>query len=98
MIGSVYRTLPPQLTPQGSSVLYMLNQLGASIGIAMTALIMQHAGPGNGFHIAYLAIAVTLVVMIAASSFIPGRVVPAVPGEPAEERSAGSVVGSEASS
>lgn len=81
VIGSVYRTLPPQLVPQGSSVLYMLNQLGASIGIAMVALIMQGNAPQGGFHTAYLAIVATLVVMIVASLFIPGRPAPTRPGD-----------------
>ncbi|MFZ3555159.1 MDR family MFS transporter [Streptomyces sp. BH055] len=76
VIGSVYRTLPPQLVPQGSSVLYMLNQLGASLGIAMVALVMQNAGaddPVAGFQHAYAAVAAALVVMIVASVFIPGK-------------------------
>ncbi|MFI8347265.1 MDR family MFS transporter [Streptomyces sp. NPDC085596] len=87
VIGSVYRTLPPRLVPQGSSVLYMLNQLGASIGIAAVALLMQSAGvdrPRSGFHHAYLAVVVALLVMIVASLFIPGRAV-AAPERPAEE-------------
>lgn len=78
VIGSVYRTLPGHLVPQGSSVLYMLNQLGASIGIAVVALLMQNAGadPQSGFHHAYLAVVVALLVMIVASLFIPGRAAP----------------------
>ncbi|MER6345932.1 MDR family MFS transporter [Streptomyces sp. NPDC001595] len=87
VIGSVYRTLPPQLVPQGSSVLYMLNQLGASIGIAVVALLMQNAGaddPQAGFSDAYLAVVVALLVMIVASLFIPGRA-PAAPEQPAEQ-------------
>lgn len=87
VIGSVYRTLPPQLVPQGSSVLYMLNQLGASIGIAVVALVMQNAGaddPRSGFHNAYLAVVVALLVMIVASLFIPGRAT-APPEQPSEE-------------
>lgn len=53
-MGALYRTLPAPLVPQGSSVLYMLNQLGASVGIAVVALIMQtttggpEAGAGGG--------------------------------------------------
>ncbi|MGW4299407.1 MDR family MFS transporter [Streptomyces sp. NPDC004646] len=96
VIGSVYRTLPPRLVPQGSSVLYMLNQLGASIGIAVVALLMQNAGadhPRTGFHNAYLAVGVALVVMIVASLFIPGRAVAApeqAGGEPVEPGAEGS--------
>ncbi|MEU4654940.1 DHA2 family efflux MFS transporter permease subunit [Streptomyces sp. NPDC023723] len=80
VIGSVYRTLPPRLVPQGSSVLYMLNQLGASVGIAVVALLMQEAGaddPRSGFRHAYLGVVVALAVMIVASVFIPGRPDPA---------------------
>ncbi|WP_326783423.1 MDR family MFS transporter [Streptomyces sp. NBC_00151] len=90
VIGSVYRTLPGHLVPQGSSVLYMLNQLGASIGIAVVALLMQNAGddPRSGFHLAYLAVAVGLLVMLVASLFIPGRVVAAAE-QPSVEPEAG---------
>ncbi|MEW2162135.1 MDR family MFS transporter [Streptomyces sp. NPDC007084] len=86
VIGSVYRTLPAALVPQGSSVLYMLNQLGASIGIALVALLMQHAGadPGSGFHAAYLAVATALAVMIVACLFVPGRTPAAAPQSPAD--------------
>lgn len=51
VIGSVYRTLPGYLVPQGSSVLYTLNQLGASIGMSVVALLMLNAGtdPQSGF-------------------------------------------------
>ncbi|MET9217133.1 MULTISPECIES: DHA2 family efflux MFS transporter permease subunit [unclassified Nocardia] len=74
VIGSVYRTLPPELVPQGSSVLYMLNQLGASIGIATVALVMETTvGAQLGFQHAYLWIAGGAVIMIAAASFIPGK-------------------------
>ncbi|MET9592109.1 MDR family MFS transporter [Streptomyces sp. NPDC006516] len=92
VIGSVYRTLPPQLVPQGSSVLYMLNQLGASIGIAVVALLMQNAGaddPLSGFRHAYVAVVVALAVMIVASLFIPGRATAvAAPEATAEEHDA----------
>ncbi|GAA2301287.1 multidrug efflux MFS transporter [Streptomyces kunmingensis] len=79
VIGSVYRTLPPALVPQGSSVLYMLNQLGASLGIALVALLMQNAGPDrpvDGFQHAYTAVIAALVVMIVAAFFIPGKATP----------------------
>ncbi|MFF2083882.1 MDR family MFS transporter [Nocardia sp. NPDC058176] len=81
VIGSVYRTLPSELVPQGSSVLYMLNQLGAALGIAMVALIMATTtGAQLGFQQAYLWIAGSAVVMIVAASFIPGK--PAAPADP----------------
>jgi len=85
-IGSLYRTLPPEQVPQGSSVLYMLNQLGASVGIAVVALIMQNAGsPLAGFHAAYWWIAGALVVVLLVSPLIPGRPAPAAAAAPADE-------------
>ncbi|MFF1922573.1 DHA2 family efflux MFS transporter permease subunit [Streptomyces sp. NPDC058221] len=79
-IASVYRTLPARLVPQGSSVLYMLNQLGASVGIAVVALVMQTAGDGGpvqGFRSAYWVVGVALALALAAATFLPGRPAPA---------------------
>ncbi|MCC3330948.1 MFS transporter [Nocardia abscessus] len=91
-IGSVYRTLPPELVPQGSSVLYMLNQLGASIGIAMVALINETTvGAQLGFQHAYSWIAGAAVILIVASSFIPGKPAPAPAEDFAEAETAAPV-------
>ncbi|MCW2877993.1 MAG: putative export protein, partial [Sphaerisporangium sp.] len=91
-IGSVYRTLPPELVPQGSSALYMLNQFGASIGIAMVALIMETTvGAQVGFQHAYLWIGGTVVIMIVAASLIPGKPSPVHATEFAEEEVAAPV-------
>lgn len=74
VIGSVYRTLPAALVPQGSSVLYTLNQLGAAIGIATAALIVQSSHqPHAGIRNTYLAMILALLLMTLASAFIPGR-------------------------
>ncbi|WP_344100729.1 hypothetical protein [Nocardiopsis rhodophaea] len=54
-MGSLYRTLPAEKVPQGSSVLYKLHQLG----VACVALILAAAGTGGvsggigGFQQAY---------------------------------------------
>ncbi|MEU6102514.1 DHA2 family efflux MFS transporter permease subunit [Streptomyces flaveolus] len=75
-IASLYRTLPPGLVPQGSSVLYMLNQLGASIGIATVALVVQTVGDGDavrGFHAAAWTVTIALLVTLATSTQLPGR-------------------------
>ncbi|GAA3546049.1 MDR family MFS transporter [Amycolatopsis ultiminotia] len=86
-IGSLYRTLPPAQVAQGSSVLYMLNQLGASIGIALVALIVQNAAsPLTGFRTAYWWIVAALTVTLLVSPLIPGRPAPA--GSPAGLREA----------
>ena len=73
-MGSLYRTLPGPLVPQGSSVLYMLNQLGGSIGIAVVAFTMQTAtGTLAGFHGVYWFLTATILVLLAASSLLPGK-------------------------
>lgn len=77
VIGSVYRTLPPELVPQGSSVLYMLNQLGASLGIAVVALIVQTAKTiETGFQHSYYGIGIGAVILLAAATLIPGKPAP----------------------
>ncbi|MFF7196235.1 MDR family MFS transporter [Streptomyces sp. NPDC008079] len=75
-IASLYRTLPPHLVPQGSTVLYMLNQLGAAIGIALVALLVQSAGSGDalgGFRHAYWGVTGALVLALIAATQLPGR-------------------------
>ncbi|GAB7039024.1 MULTISPECIES: MFS transporter [Catenuloplanes] len=82
-MGSLYRTLPPHQVPQGSSVLYMLNQLGASIGIAVVALIVDLSGdtdPMRGFHGVYWWVVACIAVILAGSTLLPGA--PEPPDEP----------------
>jgi EmrB/QacA subfamily drug resistance transporter len=69
-MGSLYRTLPASLVPQGSSVLYMLNQLGGSIGVAVTALILATLGD---FHGVYWFVTGAIAILIAASALLPGE-------------------------
>ncbi|WP_433434333.1 DHA2 family efflux MFS transporter permease subunit [Nonomuraea sp. CA-141351] len=66
-MGSLYRALPPSMVAQGSSVLYMLNQLGAALGVAVVTLILQTAGDViSGFHgIFWLVVAVTVIILAA---------------------------------
>ncbi|MEV5986247.1 MFS transporter [Streptomyces sp. NPDC052051] len=75
-MGSLYRTLPTHLVPQGSSVLYMLNQLGAGIGIALVTVILKTVGDDDvmrGIHGVYGFAIATLAVMLVATAFLPGR-------------------------
>ncbi|XVQ13753.1 DHA2 family efflux MFS transporter permease subunit [Spirillospora sp. CA-255316] len=85
-MGSMYRTLPPPLVPQGSSVLYMLNQLGASIGIAVVTLILEPAGPGDvldGVRGVFWFGAGASAAILAVGSLLPGRPAPSATGAPA---------------
>lgn len=74
-MGSLYRTLPGAQVPQGSSVLYILNQVGAAIGIAAVALIMETVGgePIGGFHGVYWFAVVATVLILFVSTLLPGR-------------------------
>ncbi|MGI5151565.1 DHA2 family efflux MFS transporter permease subunit [Plantactinospora sp. CA-294935] len=74
-MGSLYRTLPGHQVPQGSSVLYMLNQLGASIGIAVVAVIVDTAGEDamRGFQGVYWWVFAAVLVILAGSTLLPGR-------------------------
>jgi EmrB/QacA subfamily drug resistance transporter len=76
-MGSLYEALPAALVPQGSSVLYMLNQLGASFGVAVVALVVQTAGradPVRGFHgAAWFLTAAALVLAVAAGGLQASR-------------------------
>lgn len=73
-MGSLYRSLPGPLVAQGSSVLYMLNQLGAALGIAMVTLVLQLAAdPITGFHgIFWLALAM-IAIILAVIPLLPTR-------------------------
>lgn len=73
-MGSLYRTLPASRVAQGSSVLYMLNQLGGSVGIAVVALILATAtGPIGGYQGVFWFLAATLAVVLAATWLLPGN-------------------------
>ncbi|GAB2884874.1 DHA2 family efflux MFS transporter permease subunit [Streptomyces mayteni] len=73
-MGSLYRALPARLVAQGSSVLYMLNQLGAALGIACVTLVMQTA-PDQiaGFHRVFWLVTAVLVVVLCTVPLLPGR-------------------------
>ncbi len=72
-MGSLYRTLPASQVAQGSSVLYMLNQLGGSFGVAVVALILSIAAEAvSGFQGVYWFLAAVLTAVLAATWFLPG--------------------------
>ncbi|MFD7318245.1 DHA2 family efflux MFS transporter permease subunit [Streptomyces sp. NPDC059883] len=81
-MGSLYRTLPQEKVPQGSSVVYNFNQLGGALGVACVALILAAAGGDaaadggagtGGFQGAYWFVCAVTLVMLAASPLLPGR-------------------------
>ncbi len=73
-MGSLYRALPPSMVAQGSSVLYMLNQLGAALGVAVVTLILQTAGDViTGFHGIFWLVVAVIVIILASVPLLPGR-------------------------
>ncbi|MCI0386093.1 DHA2 family efflux MFS transporter permease subunit [Streptomyces sp. CNQ085] len=80
-MGSLYRTLPAEKVPQGSSVLYNLNQLGGALGVACVALILTAAGVGttgsgtamDAFHNVYWFVFAVALVILATTPLLPGR-------------------------
>ncbi|MFC7588132.1 MFS transporter [Nonomuraea antimicrobica] len=90
-MGALYRTLPPEKVPQGSSVLYNLNQLGGALGVALVTLILATAGADKGsaadavggFHSVYWFVTAVSVIILIATPLLPGR--PETPPAPAAE-------------
>lgn len=81
-MGSLYRTLPAPMVAQGSSVLYMLNQFGAALGVAVVTLIIQTAGdPMVGFHNVFWLVIAVILVILAAIPLLPGRPQPPAASE-----------------
>ncbi|MGP3931535.1 DHA2 family efflux MFS transporter permease subunit [Nonomuraea sp. KM88] len=73
-MSSLYRTLPEPMVAQGSSVLYMLNQLGAALGVAVVTLVLQTAGDViAGFHGIFWLVVTVLVIVLAVIPLLPGR-------------------------
>ncbi|MFI7078500.1 DHA2 family efflux MFS transporter permease subunit [Micromonospora sp. NPDC049903] len=82
-MGALYRTLPPPLVPQGSSVLYMLNQFGGSVGVAVVAFVLDTASdPLSGLHGVYWFLAAAIVLLLAVGARLPGRPTIASPDVP----------------
>lgn len=74
-IGSVFRTVPPESASQGSALLYVFNQLGAALGIAVGALLVgepETASIGS-FRPGFWLLVVAVVVGLVASTRLPGR-------------------------
>lgn len=88
-MGSLYRTLPGESVAQGTSALYIVNQLGASLGIAVVALLLQRQADSG--HTAVESFQTTswwvfgaAVAVLISGWFLPGRPEPAQ--APAEEQ------------
>jgi EmrB/QacA subfamily drug resistance transporter len=85
-MGSVYRTVPAEAVGSATGTVFILNQIGASLGIAVATLILQGGITGGAplaeaFAAAFWwAFAAALVVLIA-SLALPGRPATRAPAE-----------------
>jgi hypothetical protein len=74
---SVYRVVQPEEVSRATSAMFILNQLGASLGIAIMALILQRATSGgsvnDAFAIAFWWSVGGSTVIVIASQLLPGK-------------------------
>jgi EmrB/QacA subfamily drug resistance transporter len=75
-LSSIYRSVQPELISRATSAMFILTQVGAALGIAMFALILQRTGSDgdvmSGFEWAFwTGVAGSLVIMVA-SRILPG--------------------------
>ncbi|ANZ13937.1 EmrB/QacA subfamily drug resistance transporter [Streptomyces noursei ATCC 11455] len=85
-MGSLYRTLPQDAIAQGTSALYIINQLGASLGTAVVALLLQSqtdAGSAQvqSFRGASWWVFAAAVAVLVSGWFLPGRAATSVVAE-----------------
>ncbi|NED11051.1 DHA2 family efflux MFS transporter permease subunit [Streptomyces sp. SID9124] len=77
-MGSVYKTVPGESVAGATGAVFILNQIGASLGIAVVALILQgggsHTAPTAGsFSNAFWWPVAAAVVVFAAGLLLPGK-------------------------
>jgi EmrB/QacA subfamily drug resistance transporter len=81
-MGSVYRTVPAESVGTATGAVFILNQIGASLGIAVVALIVQHGlaagtAPATAFGAAFWWTVLGAAAVLVTSLFLPGRPQPA---------------------
>lgn len=74
-IGSVFRSVPPGSASQGSALLYVFNQLGAALGIAVGAVLVGGAATASigSFRPGFWLLAAAVVVGLVGSTRLPGQ-------------------------
>lgn len=77
-MGSVYRTVPGGAVAGATGAVFILNRIGASLGIAVVALILQggggHAAPtAASYRDAFWWPVTAAVVVFVAGLLLPGR-------------------------
>ncbi len=69
---SVYRALPAEDAPQGTTALFIVVQLFASVGVTVMGLLLDRGGP-EVFGTVFAVISVTAAVAAVVGSRLPGR-------------------------
>ncbi|GAA2452200.1 MDR family MFS transporter [Actinomadura vinacea] len=77
-MASVYRTVPAESTPSATGTLYVLNQIGAALGVTVVTLLLQHrmadgSGPAEAFGTAFWWMVIAAAVLAVAGLALPGR-------------------------
>ncbi|MGG2459237.1 hypothetical protein ACO0M4_05330 [Streptomyces sp. RGM 3693] len=85
-MGSLYRTLPGDAIAQGTSALYIVNQLGASLGTAVVALLLQSRTDAGStqvvaFQSASWWVFAAAVAVLVSGWFLPGKTATAAAAE-----------------
>lgn len=61
-MAAIYRSVPAEAVPGATGAIYILNQIGAALGVAMVALIIQTGGVVDAF---WWPVAVAPIVLVA---------------------------------
>ena len=75
-LGSIYRAVEPGVISRATGAVFILLQIGAAIGVATFALIIQRTGSANvfdGFQRAFWIGAIAMLLILLASQLLPGR-------------------------
>ncbi|GLW13162.1 MFS transporter [Microtetraspora sp. NBRC 13810] len=77
-MGSVYRTVPAESVGTATGAVFILNQIGASLGIAVVAMIVQHGlaagtAPATALGTAFWWTVLGAAAVLVAGLFLPGR-------------------------
>jgi EmrB/QacA subfamily drug resistance transporter len=77
-MGSLYRTVPAESVGTATGAVFIFTQIGASLGIAVVALVMQHGlaagtAPVTAFGTAFWCTVSGAAAVLVASLFLPGR-------------------------
>lgn len=87
-MGSIYRSVQPEKIPTATGAVFILNLIGASLGIAIAALLLQSGEPGRPVDDVYAgafwwpAIAGGLILLL--GLLLPGRPTPQPAAAPAD--------------